>query len=64
MFDKLHICEVYYWYFSLTHEGQWSKKYQRLCKLTEYYKPSIFDCFENLSEEVKLDVEWLMNTKL
>lgn len=41
-FDRFDICEAWYVFLSQWHEGQWSLKYERLCKLTRpgFFKPS------------------------
>ena len=50
-FDRFDICEAYYLFLSFYHEGQWSDKYKRLCKLLKYFKPSdLLRDEENLSE--------------
>ena len=36
--NRFDICSAYYWFFTNYHEGQWSKEYKRLCKLTIYFK--------------------------
>lgn len=33
-FDRFDICEAHYLFLTNYHEGQWSDKYRRLCKLT------------------------------
>jgi len=38
-FDRFDICEAYYLFLSLRHEGQWSEKYRRLSRLTTYFTP-------------------------
>ncbi|MCE5255006.1 MAG: hypothetical protein LLG45_12520 [Actinomycetia bacterium] len=38
-FDRIDICEAYYLFLSLWHEGQSSLKYQRLCRLVAYFHP-------------------------
>lgn len=39
--DRLAIIQAYYWYFTHYHSGMWSKEYQRLCKMQQYYKPAM-----------------------
>lgn len=53
MFDRFQICESYFLFLSHYHEGQNSKKYKRLSKLTSYYKPSPLLTLDNASEETK-----------
>ena len=47
-FNRFDICEAYYLYLSSHHEGQWSAKYERLCKLLSYFypRPSLRDPFD------------------
>lgn len=49
-FNRFDICEAWYLYLCFTYEGQWSKKYQRLSKLTGYFKPSPFLSVDELTE--------------
>ena len=39
-FNKFDIVEAHYLFFTEYHEGQWSEKYKRLCKITTYFKPA------------------------
>ena len=38
-FDRFDICEAHYLFLLLWHEGQWSAKYQRLCRLGRCFRP-------------------------
>lgn len=38
--DRFDICEAYYLFFMEYHEGQWSTKYKRLCRMGRYFRPS------------------------
>ena len=49
-FDRLDIIEAHYLYLSENHEGQWSEKYAKLCKILKYFSPSPFLKYESLSE--------------
>lgn len=40
-FDRFDIIEAYYVFFVQYHEGQWSRKYRRLCKMGTYFKPGL-----------------------
>jgi hypothetical protein len=40
-FDRFDIVEAYYVFFVNYHEGQWSEKYRRQCKMQSYFKPSL-----------------------
>lgn len=52
-FDRFDIAEAYYLALSHCHSGQYSTEYARLCKMQQYFKPSILlDC-ESLSENGK-----------
>lgn len=37
--DRFAIADTYYWWLLEHHGGQGSREYQRLSKLTRYYKP-------------------------
>lgn len=53
-FDRFDIISAHYLFYTLYHEGQWSDKYKRLCKLSRYYTPSPCDGgFDSLSENGK-----------
>lgn len=57
MFDRFRIVEAYYHFLSQTYCGQGDKKYERLCKLLGYYKPSLVG---TVSDETLSDVLWLV----
>jgi len=40
-FDRFDIVSAYYVFFVQYHEGQWSDKYRRLCKIQSYFKPGV-----------------------
>lgn len=40
-FDRFDIVEAYYVFFVNYHEGQWSRKYRRQCKIQTYFTPSL-----------------------
>jgi len=40
MFDRFAIAEAYYWWYSHHHEGMHSRGYERLCKISSYFRPS------------------------
>ena len=51
-FDRFDICEAWFLFLSLHHEGQNSNKYCRLCKLLQSFNPrpslrNKFDLSEN-----------------
>jgi hypothetical protein len=37
--DRFSIVDTYYWWLADHHEGQGSRKYARLSKITSYYSP-------------------------
>ena len=39
--DRWDIVDAHYWYCVNYHSGQWSREYQRLSRISQYYKPSI-----------------------
>ena len=49
-FDRFDIAEAYYLFFAHYHEGQASKKYRRLSKITRYFKPRPSLSVETLTE--------------
>jgi hypothetical protein len=49
-FDRFDIAEAYWCFFCDYHEGQWSKKYQRLSKMSRYFKPRYDLSYETLEE--------------
>lgn len=52
-FDRWDICEA--WYLALTHchGGQWSREYQRLCRMGRYFKPGHCFNINSLSENAR-----------
>ena len=53
-FDRFDIAEAWYLALSDCHGGQWSKEYERLCKLSRYYTPGMFSPnYASLSENGK-----------
>ena len=38
-FDRFDILEAHFLFLSLWHEGQYSKKYERLSRMTSYFTP-------------------------
>jgi len=52
-FDRFDICEAWYLYLSEYHEGQFSKKYKRLSRLTEHFRPSPILKYNSLSSNGK-----------
>jgi len=41
-FDRRDIVEAHYWFAVHYHSGQFSKLYARQCRVSRYFKPSIF----------------------
>ncbi len=54
-FDRFDIVEAHYLYYSLYHEGQWSDKYARLCKITSKlrFKPGANFSYWTMSENAQ-----------
>ena len=52
-FDSFDICEAWYLWLSFNHGGQGSREYQRLSKMTRYFRPSPFISYDRLSENGK-----------
>lgn len=53
MFDRNDIVEAYYLFFCDYHEGQGSRKYERLSRMTRYYKPRMSLSLDTLSPNAK-----------
>jgi hypothetical protein len=62
-FDRFDICEAYYLYFSDYHTGQWSREYERLSKMSRYFKPSPNLSLETLSENAREIYDALVEKK-
>jgi hypothetical protein len=39
-YNRFDIVEAHYWFCADYHEGQWTNKYERLCRISKYYTPS------------------------
>ena len=53
-FDRFDIATAYYLFFIDYHEGQWSEKYRRSCKIENYLNLSpMFKGYESLTENGK-----------
>jgi hypothetical protein len=52
-FDRFDIVGAYYLALSECHSGQWSKEYERLCKIMLYFKPGHSFSFESLTDNGK-----------
>jgi len=48
-FNRFDITEAYYLFLGDYHEGQFSEKYERLCRMTKYFKPAPGLNYGNLS---------------
>jgi len=40
-YDRFDIVSAYYLFYLHYHEGQWSRRYERLCKIRSYFKPGL-----------------------
>jgi len=49
-FNRFDIAEAYYLFLGDYHEGQFSEKYERLCKMGQYFKPRPALSYETLEE--------------
>jgi hypothetical protein len=49
-FNRFDIAEAYYLALNHCHGGQYSVEYMRLCRVSKYFKPSVFLSVETLSE--------------
>ena len=53
-FDRFDIVAAHYAFYSDYHEGQWSRGYSRLCRISKYFRPSpLWKGLESLSENGK-----------
>ena len=53
-FDRFDIVEAHYWFCADYHEGQWSDKYARLCRIGDYYTPGpLHKGYGSLSENAR-----------
>jgi hypothetical protein len=52
-FDRFDICEAWYLWLAHNHTGQWSKEYERLCRMERYFRPSPFLTLERLSDNAR-----------
>lgn len=48
-FERFDVVSAWYLYLSHYHEGQFSKKYKRLCKIRTYFNPGMSVEYTNLS---------------
>jgi hypothetical protein len=52
-FDRFDVCEAYFLALSHCHAGQFSREYERLCKLMSYFKPSPLLSVDSLSDNAR-----------
>lgn len=52
-FDRFDIAEAWYLALAHCHGGQWSREYERLCRLSRYFKPSPLLAVETLNENAR-----------
>lgn len=41
-YNRWDIIDAYFWFFNHYHEGQGSLKYERMCRITDYYEPGLY----------------------
>jgi len=56
MFDRFHIAEVYYHYFTRNYRGQGCPMYARLSKMLTYYTPGVLVSWDRATQDVRDDV--------
>lgn len=39
-YDRMDILDAHYWFCADYHDGQWSRLYERLCRIGRVYQPS------------------------
>jgi hypothetical protein len=49
-FDRFDVMQAWYLYLSESHEGQWSDKYRRLCKLSRTFVPGPAFSYRTLTD--------------
>jgi len=49
-FHRFDICEAWYLWLSHNHGGQWSLEYERLCRLSEIFRPGANLSLDTLTE--------------
>jgi len=52
-FDRFDICEAWYLALMHCHGGQWSREYERLCRLQRFFRPSPLLSVESLSDNAR-----------
>lgn len=52
-FDRTDILMAWYLYLAETHEGQWSDKYRRLCKLQKHFVPGPSFGYETMTDNAR-----------
>ena len=52
-FNRFDIAEAWYLALSHCHDGQWSKEYKRLSRMSSYFKPSPWLSVESLDDNAK-----------
>ena len=53
-FNRFDIAEAWYLALSHCHDGQWSKEYKRLSRMSSYFKPSPWLSVESLDDNAKV----------
>ena len=53
-FNRFDIAEAWYLALSHCHDGQWSKEYKRLSRMSSYFKPSPWLSVEALDDNAKV----------
>ena len=53
-FNTFDIAEAWYLALSHCHDGQWSKEYKRLSRMSSYFKPSPWLSVESLDDNAKV----------
>ena len=63
-FDRFDICEAWFLALSHCHGGQWSREYERLCKMRRYFRPSPLLSVDSLSDNGREIYDAACNTLL
>lgn len=62
-FDRYDVCEAWYLFLCDYHEGQGSRFYARLSKMSTYFSPSPMLSYETLNENGRVIYDNLVDTK-
>jgi len=57
--DRFQIVAAHYLWYSHHHSGQWSPEYQRLCRISRYFRPSpLMNDDVSRGDEIVAEIYW------